>query len=182
MPVSAALPTGTGIHLVTCGKRCAPHPRNALLVCFWPKLLARHSFVGVPSLRGVTWVRSAFFFSTSPSFPNPIFFLGFLLTDSFYSSQVFLVIDLSDQSRRLNQVPALFETIGTVRALPALSLIVSSRFFPALRPSAHFVARCRGKPRTRPLLGAGLRIGPPVFVAALSFFSTAVSHLFFGAA
>ena len=101
-------------------------------------------------------------------------------TDSFYSSQVFLVIDLSDQSLLLDHVPALFETNGTVRALPALSLIVSSRFFPALRPSAHFVARCRGKPRTRPLLEAGLRIGPPVFVAALSFFSTAVSHLFFG--
>jgi hypothetical protein len=110
------------------------------------------------------------------------FCYGCLLTDSFYSSQVFLVIDLSDQSLRLDQVPALFETNGTVRALPALSLVVSSRFFPALRPSAHFVARCRGKPRTRPLLGAGLRIGPPVFVAALSFFSTAVSHLFFGAA
>ena len=52
-------------------------------------------------------------------------------------------------------VKAFFETNGTVRALPALSLIVSSRFFPALRPSAHFVARCRGKPRPRPLWEPG---------------------------
>ena len=42
------------------------------------------------------------------------FCYGCLLTDSFYSSQVFLVIDLSDQSLRLDQVPALFETNGTV--------------------------------------------------------------------
>ena len=174
---------------MTGGKRCAPHPRNALLVCFWPELLVyphtggRDTLVlSCPHCGGLPGFGPRFSFPLLLHFRIRFFCYGCLLTDSFYSSQVFLVIDLSDQSLRLDQVPALFETNGTVRALPALSLIVSSRFFPALRPSAHFVARCRGKPRTRPLLGAGLRIGPPVFVAALSFFSTAVSHLFFGAA
>ena len=47
-------------------------------------------------LRGVTWVRIAFFFSSSRSFP--ISNQSFLLTHSCFSSQIYLVTDRSDDS------------------------------------------------------------------------------------
>ena len=134
------------MHLLFFGPNFWCTPTREAAIC--------DSCVVVPSLRGVTWVRSDCFvlhfccFSwiafSCHGFSLSIFFV---FRRFFAASFVWTSIPSSfGESRDSCDRPGLH---GEFVAFESLR-----------RPSAHFVARGRGKPRSQATVGAGLRIGP----------------------
>ena len=89
-------------HVVPGGKRCAPHRRPDLLLLFLARTFGvpphgpgrDTSCVVVPSVaRGVSWVQTAFVFEFSFISDFRFFCRSFFLTNSCFSSQIFLVTD-----------------------------------------------------------------------------------------
>jgi hypothetical protein len=112
---------------------------------------------------------------------SDFFCQSFSLTDSFFSSQVLLLIDVSDQFLRLHRVPAFYETNGHGAPFRhrRSEICFVLRFVPALRPSAHFVARCREKQRPRPLWEPGSASPLNFFFFVVLFFDPIFLTWFF---
>ena len=91
-----------------------------------------------------------------------------LLINSCFPSQIFLITHRSESSIEFQLSSRPTDTRCALANILTNDLACCFLFSP-MRPSAHFVARGRGKPRSQATVGAGLRIGHS-FLASLLFF------------
>ena len=151
------------VHLVSGGKRCAPHRRPDLLLLFLARTFGvpphgrpRHSCVVVPSLRGVTWVRTAFFSRILVHLRFPIF-----LSKLFSLKFLFFVADFSRHRPvdLVDRVPPFIETNrhAVRRALPGILThdLAGCFLFPPCVPVLSLWPRAVGNHGPRPLWEPG---------------------------
>ena len=105
----------------------------------------------------------------------------FSLSISFCFSQILCSI-FSTSISSSSTVQCRRDRRRTSRCVPMATLVPIATFclvpFVAMRPSAHFVARCRGKPRPRPLWEPGFA-SALIFLLRCVFFPLLISPDFF---